>query len=169
MVLAFSACVHAQTQERKLMDRMLKPDLQQGNPLQRREFGKTDAVGLRNASESKGGFAGVRDAYIKDYPFKRSFLGIKNPWFGGKVYDTQAASTWSKSAIANADQKVPVKKAQAVGFYDATKQANFGAPVVPVHPFTPQAGAQGAVSRMPGKINNKMTIDEVRELLNKPH
>jgi len=151
------------------MDRMLKPDMQQGNPLQGKEFGKTDSVGVRNASESKGGFAGVRDAYIKDYPFKRSFLGIKNPWFGGKVYDSQAASTWSKSAIANADRKVPVKKAEAVGFYDATKQATLGATTVPLHPFTPQAGAQGAVSRISDKINNKMTIDEVRELLNKPH
>jgi hypothetical protein len=167
-VLVFAASGYAQTQDRKLLDRVLKPDMELGSPLQKKEFGKTSSVVLRKASESKDGFAGVRAAYIKEYPFKRSFLGIKNPWLGGKVYDTQAASMWSKSAIVNADRDVPVKKAEAVGYYDATKQANFGSPVVPVRPFIPKAGAPGAVSRMTEKINDKMTIDEVRELLNKP-
>lgn len=168
-VLAFSACAHAQTQERKLVDRVLKPDMELSNSMQGKDFGKTSSVVLRKAGESKEGFSGVRQAYMKDYPFQRSFLGIKNPWFGGKVYDAQAASTWSKSAIPNAGREVPVKKAEAVGYYDATKQANFGTPVVPVRPFIPQAGAPGAVSRMGEKINDKMTIDEVRELLNKAH
>ncbi|MEI6278522.1 MAG: hypothetical protein WCQ16_03935 [Verrucomicrobiae bacterium] len=167
--LAFAASVHAQTQERKLLDRVLKPDMGQGNSMQGKTFGKTGSVVLRQASESKDGFPGVRDAYIKDYPFQRSFWGIKNPWFGNKVYDTQAASMWSKSVIANADRAVPVKKAEAVGYYDATKQANFGSPVVPLRPFIPQPGAPGAVGRLTTeKINDKMTIDEVRELLNKP-
>ncbi len=168
-VLVFAASGHAQTQERKLMDRVLKPNMEQASTLQKKTFGKTSSVMLRPASESKDGFTGVRDAYIKDYPFQHSFLGIKNPWLGGKVYETQAASTWSKSAIANADRAVPVKKAEAVGYYDATKQAAFGSPVVPVRAFIPQAGTPGAVSQMSEKINKKMTIDEVRELLNKPH
>jgi len=40
--------------------------------------------------------------------------------------------------------------------------------VVPVRQYIPQPSAQGAVNKITDKINNKMTIDEVRELLNKP-
>ncbi|MEI6034955.1 MAG: hypothetical protein WCS65_11835 [Verrucomicrobiae bacterium] len=150
------------------MDRILKPDMQKTNPLQGKTFGKTSSVMLRAAGETKGGFSGVRDASIRAYPFSRSFLGIQNPWFGGKVYDVRAASTSSKSALMNAGRAVPVKKAEAAGYSDAAKGANLGSSEVPVRTFIPQAGAQGAVSQMTEKINGKMTIDEVRELLNKP-
>jgi len=158
----------AQDQERKLVDRVMKPDMELSNPLQTKSFGQTSSVALRQAGESRDSYAGVRDAYIKDFAYTRSFLGIKNPWFGGKVYDTKGASLLTKSALVNADREVPVKKAEAAEYYDATKAANFGSPVVPVRPFIPQAAAQGAVSGISDKINDKMTIDEVRELLNKP-
>jgi hypothetical protein len=168
IILAFVLSVQAQTQEKKLVDRILKPDMQLSSTLQGRSFEKGGSVDLKKAGGTKAGFSGVRDAQIKDYPFQRSFLGVKNPWFGGKVYDTQTASTWAKSTVANAGREVPVKKAEAVGYYDATRQANFGSPVVPLQPFIPQGAAQGAVSQITDKINGKMTIDEVRELLNKP-
>ncbi len=169
LLLASSGLGYSQTQERKLMDRMLKPDMELQNPLQTKSFGKASSVTLRKASESVDSYAGVRDAYIKEFPYTRSFLGIKNPWFGGKVYDSKGASLLTKSAIVNADREVPVKKAEAANYSDATKGAYFGSPVVPVQPFIPQPAAQGSVSGISGKINEKMTIDEVRELLNKPH
>jgi len=158
-----------QEQEKKLMDRIKKPDMNLSSTMQGKAFGgKSGSLGLRQAGESKDSYAGVRDAYIKDFPFTRSFLGIKNPWFGGKVYDAKAADTFSKSIIVNADREVPVRKAEAVGYWDATKAANFGSPVVPVRQYIPQPAAQGAVNQITDKINDKMTIDEVRELLNKP-
>lgn len=150
------------------MDRVLKPDMEQGNPLQTKSFAEGSSVALRQASESKDSYAGVRDATLKDFAYTRSFFGIKNPWFGGKVYDTKNASLLTKSALLNADREVPVKKAEAAGYYDATKAAYFGSPVVPVREFIPSPAAQGAVSGITEKITDKMTIDEVRELLNKP-
>ena len=163
------ASVFGQEQEQKLMDRIKKPDMNQSSTMQGKSFGgKTGSLALRKAGESKDSYAGVRDAYIKDFPFTRSFLGIKNPWFGGKVFDAKTADTFSKSVIMNADREVPVRKAEAVGYWDATKPANFGSPVVPVNPYFPKGSAQGAVNQIKDKINSKMTIDEVRELLNKP-
>jgi len=164
-----AASVYGQTQEKKLMDRIKRPDMEMSSPMQGKAFGgKTGSLALRQAGESKDSYAGVRDAYIKDFPYTRSFLGIKNPWFGGKVYDSKTADTFSKSVIVNADREVPVRKAEASGYYDAAKGANFGSPVVPVRQYIPQPSAQGAVNKITDKINNKMTIDEVRELLNKP-
>ena len=157
-----------QEQDKKLMDRILKPDMERASSLNGKSYESSGSVAMRQAGESKDSYAGVRDAYIKDFPFTRSFLGIKNPWFGGKVYDAKTADTFSKSVILNADREVPVRKAEAVGYYDATKPANFGSPVVPVNPYFPKGAAQGAVNKITDKINNKMTIDEVSELLNKP-
>ena len=168
LLVATAATGAAQVQERKLMDRVLKPDMELGNPLQAKSFSEGSSVALRKASESRDSYAGVRDAYIKDFAYTRSFLGIKNPWFGGKVYDTAAASLLTKSALVNADREVPVKKEEAAGYYDATKSVNYGSPVVPVREFIPSPAAQGSVSGISDKINDKMTIDEVRELLNKP-
>jgi hypothetical protein len=158
----------SQVQERKLMDRFLKPNMELGNPLQAKSFAEGRSVALRKASESRDSYAGVRDAYIKDFAYTRSFFGIKNPWLGGKLYDTKNASLLTKSALLNADREVPVKKAEAVGFYDATKSVNYGSPVVPVRPFIPSPAAPGSVNTISDKITDKMTIDEVRELLNKP-
>jgi len=159
----------AQTQERKLMDRMLKPDLQRGNPFQSRSYSGGGAMALRPAQMGGRTFEGAKGANIKDFAFTRSFLGLKNPWFGKKVCETKDASLWSKSVVMNADKEVPVRKAEAVGsYYSSGKTANFGSPVVPVREFIPAPASPGAVSQITDKIKDKMTIDEIRDLLNKP-
>jgi len=168
LLLAFAASGRAQTQERKLVDRVMKPDMELGNPLQNKSYAGGTSLGDKTASSSDNSYWGVKEARIKEYPLTRSFLGIKNPWFGSKVMETKNAGLFSKYAIKNADREVTVKKAEAVGYYDATKSAYFGSPVVPTPVFIPRADSQGAVSQITEKINNKMTIDEVRELLNKP-
>ncbi|MFZ4775616.1 MAG: hypothetical protein ACOYM3_09650 [Terrimicrobiaceae bacterium] len=168
LLIAFAAAGRAQTQERKLVDRVMKPDMSLGNPLQNKSYSGGTSLGEKTATTADSSYWGVKDARIKEYPLTRSFMGIKNPWFGNKVMDTKSADLWSKYAIKNADREVSVKKAEAVGYYDATKSAYFGSPVVPTRVFIPRADSQGAVSQITEKINNKMTIDEVRELLNKP-
>jgi len=162
IVSAFS-----QTQERQLLDRVMKPDMELGNPLQNKAFSGESTLSAKTSPVASNEYPGLKDARVRDFT-TRSFFGIKNPWFGGKVYKAEGADTWSKYVIPNAGREVPVKKAEAVGFYDEKKTAFFGSPVVPVQEFIPQPAAQGAVSRISDKINNKMTIDEVRELLNKP-
>ncbi len=168
LLIAFAASGRAQTQEVKLVDRVMKPNMELGNPLQNKVFSGGTLLGNKTSSSAANSYWGVKDARIKEYPLTRSFMGIKNPWFGNKVMETKNADFWSKSVIKNADREVAVKRAEAVGFYDATKNANFGSPVVPTPVFIPQASAPGAVSQIKDRINNKMTIDEVRDLLNKP-
>ena len=168
-VPAFALVCHAQTQEKKMIDRMLKPDTELANPMQKKSFEKSGSFKLRQASDSKDSFYGVKNAYIKDYATGRSFLGVKNPWFGAKVYNTESASRWSKSALLADGKNVPIRKAEAVGYYDATKPANFGSPDVPTRTYVPQPAAPGAVQQMNERARKKLTIDDVRELLNKPH
>ena len=145
------------------MDRIMKPNREMKNPLQNKVFAETGSVPLRSSPAAGQGFYGFKDATVKEFS-TRSFLGLKNPWFGGKVFATKEAASMPFYDVKNAGFN---KTANATAFYAGTKTASLGSPVVPVTTFVPAPAAQGAVSRISDKINDKMTIDEVRELLNK--
>jgi hypothetical protein len=157
----------SQTQEVKLVDRIMKPNMELRSPMEGKSFSETGAVKLRNSPAASQGFYGIKDARTKDFPFTRSFFGLKNPWLGGKVYTTKETAMLSKYDIKKAAGAFE-KSTDVSGFYASKKDASLGSPVVPVPTFVPSPAAPGAVSRISDKINEKMTIDEVRELLNKP-
>ena len=154
----------SQTQEVKLIDRIMKPNREMANPLQHKSFSGTSSVPLRNSPAASQGFYGVKDATVKEFS-THSFLGLKNPWFGGRVFATKEEGALSKYDAKNAGFK---KTTDVAAYYAATKAASFGTPVVPVSTYVPEPAANGAVSRISDKITKKMTIDDVRELLNKP-
>ena len=156
----------AQTQERKLMERINKPDLQLGSPFQKKSFNDGSSLHLRSSPAAERKYLGSKSMSGKEFPLTRSFLGFKNPWVGKQVYDTKNSSVWSKSIAADADKQVPIRKAETVASSDANKAVNYGSPVVPQRPFVPAPASPGAVSQITDKINNKMTIDEIRDLLN---
>jgi len=147
------------------MDRIMKPNREMANPLQSKSFSGTSSVPLRKAPAASQGFYGVKDATIKDFS-THSFLGLKNPWFGGRVFATKGEAALSRYDTKNAGI---TKTTDVAAYYGATKSAISGTQVVPVSTFVPEPSAKGAVSRMSDKITKKMTIDDVRELLNKPH
>ena len=153
----------SQTEEAKLIDRIMKPNMEKGNPMRDKSFSGTTAVPLRSSPLTSQAFYGVKDATVKDFS-TRSFLGLKNPWFGSKVFDTKSAPAMSVYDVKQAGFK---KAADAGGYYAGTKSASLGSPVVPLSTYVPAPAAQGAVSGISGKISEKMTIDEVRDLLNK--
>ena len=166
-VLLLPAASFGQQQEQKLMDRMLKPDLQRGNFLQGKAYQPSGGVTLRQSSESQATFSGAKNAYMKDFPFSRSFLGIKNPWFGNKVYDSKKAGDWASTQMAGADRKFAARDVEAKGYFQEDKQMNYGSPVVPVRAFIPKGATEGTVGQITEKISKDMTIDQVREILNK--
>ena len=153
----------SQTQDPKLVDRIMKPDMSLENPMRNKSFSGATAVQMRSSPLTDQGFRGVKDATIKDFS-TRSFLGLKNPWFGGKVFAAKDAPAMS---IYDVKQAGFNKASDAAGFYGATKDAHFGSPVVPLSAYVPAPAAQGSVGRISDKISEKMTIDEVRDILNK--
>jgi len=156
-----------QEQERKIMDRMLKPDLSRSSGFNGKAFDKQTSFTLKESSESKDAYIASKKAYSKDFAYTRSFLGVKNPWFGGKVYDSKQAGKWANTSPWGADKTFQTRSTDAQGFYQEKKEANFGSPVVPVKEFIPQGGAQGATDQMTERVKKEMTIDDVREILNK--
>lgn len=155
----------SQTQEGTLSERINRnADRTLGNPLQNKSFSGTSSAPLKNSPAASQAFFGVKDATVKEFS-TRSFLGLKNPWFGDRVFATKnAASPW-KYDVKNAGFN---KTTDVAAYYGATKNAALGSPVVPVSPYVPAPAAPGAVSRISDKITKKMTIDDIRELLNKP-
>lgn len=95
----------------------------------------------------------------------RSFFGLKNPWFGRKVAQTDTASLWSKTEVANANRKYPLEAAQVREFYQADKKATEPADPVPTRAIKPDGKSQGFLTTVSEQKN--LTIDQVRELLNK--
>ena len=166
-LLLAAASAIAQVQERKLLERINKPDLSLGNPFEKQAFKGASIMPMRTAPTTEKQFFGAKGANVKEFPLTHSFLGVKNPWLGHQVFDTKNASSWSKSVVMDADKKVPIRKAESIASSDAAKSAHLGSPVVPVRPFVPVPSSQGALSQITDKITNKMTIDEVRDILNK--
>jgi hypothetical protein len=158
---------YSQTQERKLMDRVMKPDMALENPMQARSFSESGGVKIKKSEKGNLQFFGVKEAETKDF-VTRSFLGLKNPWFGNKVFETKKdpmLKGYDVKKWRTKDNRSP----EIPNYAKSGKEANyFGSPVVPLQTYTPVPAAGGGVSKISDKINEKMTIDEVRELLNKP-
>jgi hypothetical protein len=105
---------------------------------------------------------------LKEFAGTRSFLGIKNPWFGNRVFETKTAALSKSGGLGKLDAAYPVRDALTREFPSSEKQANLGNSTVPVRPFLVRGESQGALEQLSTKINKEMTIDDIRELLNKP-
>jgi hypothetical protein len=97
--------------------------------------------------------------------FGKSLSGIKNPWFGRKTVETDKASLWSKTDIANANKSFAVDAAATREFYQADKKAGERLEPVPTRSTKVEPKAQGMMDKISSQKN--LTVEQVRELLNK--
>jgi len=166
--LAWPATLGAQEQERKLLDRIQRPNTELTNPMQGKSFLGGGGVEMKEAAVGRGTFAGVKSAPMKEFAGTRSFLGIKNPWFGNRVFETKSASLTGGGGLGKLDAAYPVRDAATREFSSSEKKANLKSEEIPVRPFLVTGEAQGAFEQLSEKIHKEMTIDDIRELLNKP-
>ncbi|MFM8364100.1 MAG: hypothetical protein ACKOAS_03010 [Verrucomicrobiota bacterium] len=164
--MALPALLCAQEQERKLLDRIQRPDMELSNPMQKKSFERDGGVSIREAPIARA-YAGTKDATAKEFAGTKSFFGIKNPWFGNRVFEAREAPLMARGG-GNLAAAYPVRDARVGDYKDSTKKAALGQSVTEVRPFLAQGGAQGSLDQISDKIRKEMTIDEVRELLNKP-
>ncbi len=97
----------------------------------------------------------------------RSFLGLKNPWFGKKIYESNQATVWSKTLITNADAEFPVKATKTEKFYQADKKVSRREEPVKTSAYLGRGSSQGRLDEISEKIDKNMTVEQVREILNK--
>ena len=165
MLFASAPGVFAQQQEQRMLDRIMNPDRDRANPMGVKAFASKPYEGreFRGISE----FTGVKTAQTKEYT-TREFLGIRNPWFGKKVYATETAQ--SLRGYASADREYSSRAAVE------TRTVSDGARAADLRNNTEAEAGRRFLGR--GKSQDSinaaypsqgsMTIDEVRELLNRP-
>ena len=165
--LLAGACCFAQQNDKKLLDRVTaKPDMSLINPMNNKKF---DGEGFALAKKATGPSKFLYEQKLSagKYQSVRSFLGVKNPWFGKIVYDSNQASLWSKALVVNANKKIPVESAETERFYQADKRAARREEPVKTSTYLGRGSRQGSLDQFSDKIDKNMTIEQVREILNK--
>jgi len=152
--LALATASYAQEQERKLVDRLLSPDTKLSNSDQSKKFtGGTEAP-TRSAS--------TKTFYVSDKKLTKTFVADRQAptsTFGTRSYTTKSATLPTSPPMKGFE----MKKARDVSTnaYPTKKYATRD--FAGNRPFLGQGKSQKALHAQ----DRPLTIDEVRELLNK--
>jgi hypothetical protein len=174
LLAAHGLSAQATTHEGKLLERLEAQYKSSINPENApvfdpasKKFEDGAKLGLQKEARLKTAYDGDKsfDQMIKKET--RSFLGIKNPWFGKKIFVTQDAFLKKPYALNKNQSPFATKDATVKEFQDANKAMDSRSDPMPRPQVVPQGTAQGSIDAREGTEVKKMTIEQVRELLNK--
>ena len=165
LLLASCAVLHAQDQERKLVDRILQPDMTLGNPMQNKAF---------SGGGGTGGVDASKNAYVKDFNFVQKFspkaydakqYDAKNYWQGDFQFTTKPASVKADSANEKSyeTKTLPVKDAREAGKGYETATRTYA-----TREAQERGKSQNHLDEQYKAGKSQLNIDQVRDLLNKP-
>jgi hypothetical protein len=160
LLLVVLCCLHAQDQESKLVDRLLRPDTTLRNDAQSKQFSadgasinKKATVGtfyLQKKSNSKS-FAGTRDFSARQFN-SQSFDGTHS-----------ASGISSQQAIGNSRPAYATRTARGPRDAPQSDKKVASRSYAGNRPFLEEGKSQKSLNRQ----NAPLTIEQVRELLNK--
>jgi len=165
--LLVPASLPAQQQEKKLLERIQRPNMELGSTLQSKSYQGASGPKIQAYPVSDKTYGTSQSGNMKEFQASRSFFGIKNPWFGQLTYEAKPASL-SPRGGAELSKSYSVNPAAVTSYAASTRSANSSKPQVPLQPFLVPGEAQGAMQQISDRVKKEMTIDDVRELLNKP-
>ena len=160
LCLAAPCCLRAQDQERKLVDRLLRPEMSLQNSDQKKKF-TADGTSI-NKKASVSTFYVPKKSSSKQFSETRKVSTLQfdsKPFNGSRT----ARENSSQKAIGNSRVAYPTQTAR--GPRDAL-QSDKKVPsrtYAENRPFLDQGKSQKSLNRQ----NTPLTIDQVRELLNK--
>lgn len=162
LAMLFAAVAHAQQQEQTMMDRIMRPNLEQKNSMGEKPFtGSSFSTGKFRGA---GAYSGVKEAPTKTFG-TRVFLGIRNPWFGKKVYETAAARELTRYVLSDkayASRSMKTKAAPEEG--RTSWQAGRA---VETRKFLGRGKSQNALDAASPAAQSALSIDQVRDVLNR--
>ena len=161
LLLASSASVaSAQIQERKLLERLLKPDMTLQNDMQKKQFAAPGAT-LTKQLPTKSfhftekswdkAFWNTRQVPQKGFQTQSSRFTRQNANLSTRSQLAKLEAPYSTTSYRGAHQSPDAKKAMPVGEFAGSRKFE----------------AQGKSQKSLNAQDRPMTIDEVRELLNK--
>lgn len=150
-----------QQQERKLIDRLLRPDLSLGNPAQDKKFSAAGGTSPDRKFVAKS-------FYSRDAAITRTFAGGKN--FSSKKFRAQQFSRGD--AVANINRTTAIPKAEMQFPTRASalvRDAPESGKVVKGHDYAGNRPflAKGTRQKILSQQDKPLTIEQIRELLNK--
>jgi hypothetical protein len=160
LLAAAVCCVHAQDQEKKLLDRLLKPDMALQNDAQNKKFGGDGSASI-NKRAHIGSFFVHQKPSSKNYSGTRDFSTTQfysQTYRDGRTYDVSSQQTLANSKAAYGSQT-------ARGVRDAPQSGKKVASRAYAgnRPFLNEGTNQKSLNRK----TEPLTIEQVRELLNK--
>jgi len=160
LFLAALLCARAQDQERKLVDRLLRPDMSLQNSEQKKKFiadrtsvNRKAAVGtfyVEKKSNSKT-FSGTRKFSVREFN-SRSFHGSRS-----------AFQHSSQQVNGNSERVYPTQTARGPRAAPQSGKKVASRAYAENRPFLEEGKSQKSLNRQ----NAPLTIEQVRELLNK--
>jgi hypothetical protein len=152
--------VRAQDQERKLVDRLLKPDMSLQNSDQKKKF-TADSTSINKK-------ASVRAFYVEKKSDSKQFSGTREfstRQFNSRPYGGSrgAPENSSQQTMGNSRRAYPTQSAPASRNAPQSDKKASSRAYAENRPFLDQGKSQKAFNRQ----NTPLTIDQVRELLNK--
>jgi hypothetical protein len=150
----------AQQQERKLIDRLLRPDLSLVNPAQGKRYVGAEASSLQKEFETKRFPTGNRvrtKAFSGTTEFLSPTFATRESSQSQRVVRAHAQSRYAAAQFATRNSSL-IKAAP-----DAEKNVKGHTYVESRRPFL----AQGTRQKILSRHNHPLTIEEVRELLNR--
>ncbi len=161
LITAALCCVHAQDQEKKLLDRLLKPDMALQNDAQNKKFS-----GDGSASINKR--ANVGTFFIHQKPSSKNYSGTRDfstTQFYSQTYRGGRTAHEASSQQTLANSKAAYGSQTARGVRDAPQSGKKVASRAYAgnRPFLNEGTNQKSLNRK----TEPLTIEQVRELLNK--
>ncbi len=160
LAILFASVAMAQEQDQTMINRIINVDRAKAFTVEKKQY-KTDE--FSSSTYKTGEFSGVKSARTSEFR-TRSFLGIRNPWFGRKVYETKAGRELTKYVLhdkAFSSRRVDTRIAP-----DAERQASQDGKTASTRSFLGRGKAQAAIDAE-HPTAAPLTIEEVREVLNK--
>jgi hypothetical protein len=161
LLLAAFSCARAQDQERNLVDRLLKPDMSLQNTAQNKKF-----IAANGASINKNAIAST--FYVQKKSGSKRFSGTRDfsAWqFNARSFrgGDQAANFSSRNQITNSKRSFSTQTVR--NLHDAHEAGRTMDALIFAgnRPFLDQGKSQRSLDRQ----NPPLTIEQVRELLNK--
>ena len=161
LLTAASSCVNAQDQEKKLVDRLLKPDMALQNDAQNKKFSGDGSASI-NKRANLGTFFVHQKPSSKNYPRARDFSTTQ---FYSQTYRGGRAAYQVPSQQTVPNSKTVYGSQTARGVRDAPQSGKKVASRAYAgnRPFLNEGTNQKSLNRH----TEPLTIEQVRELLNK--
>ncbi|MFL6537316.1 MAG: hypothetical protein ACJ8JD_03965 [Chthoniobacterales bacterium] len=157
VVLLIASTAFAQEQESKLVDRLLKPDMTLANSAQDKQF-----IAVRHAtakSVSAHEFGGVHEMPLKEYGGQRAFFA----WLFGRTRDFPRPHSAVLASRSEVPQKTFTTQETAVRESNDAQKSVTADDYAGNRPFVAQGRSQKSLDAK----RHQMSIDEVRDLLNR--